>query len=299
MIEFRGFTKTFGAHRAVEDLSLEVHRGEAVALLGPNGSGKTTSLKAAAGLIRPSRGDVFLGEPGRPASEPDARRDISYLPQKVSFPEALTGYEVVEFYRALRGAAPGRTGDVLRFASLNGASKRAVGTYSGGMVQRLGLAVAMLAEAPVLLLDEPTAALDPEGLSAFYTLMERRKEGQGTVLFTSHQLGDVERLADRFAVLVEGRLVATLSRAELHERLGDRGVMRVRLAPGGPDPAAILSALGPEAAWSEDEVVVRCPASSRPAVLDRIRAAGGEIRAIATEEGRLDLLYRELVGDRQ
>jgi len=299
MIEFRGFTKTFGAHRAVVDLSLEVHRGEAVALLGPNGSGKTTSLKAAAGLIRPTRGDVFLGKPGRPATEPDARRDISYLPQKVSFPDALTGHEVVEFYRALRGAEPGRTDDVLRFASLNGASQRAVGTYSGGMVQRLGLAVAMLAEAPVLLLDEPTAALDPEGLSAFYTLMERRREGQGTVLFTSHQLGDVERLADRFAVLVEGRLVATLGRAELHERLGDRGVMRVRLAPGGADPAAILSALGPDAAWSEDEVVVRGTASARPAVLDRIRAAGGEIRAIATEEGRLDLLYRELVGDRQ
>ena len=299
MIEFRGFTKTFGAHRAVVDLSLEVHRGEAVALLGPNGSGKTTSLKAAAGLIRPTRGDVFLGRPGRPATEPDARRDISYLPQKVSFPDALTGHEVVEFYRALRGAEPGRTDDVLRFASLNGASQRAVGTYSGGMVQRLGLAVAMLAEAPVLLLDEPTAALDPEGLSAFYTLMERRREGQGTVLFTSHQLGDVERLADRFAVLVEGRLVATLGRAELHERLGDRGVMRVRLAPGGADPAAILSALGPDAAWSEDEVVVRGTASARPAVLDRIRAAGGQIRAIATEEGRLDLLYRELVGDRQ
>jgi Cu-processing system ATP-binding protein len=299
MIAYRGFTKTFGVHRAVVDLSLEVHRGEAVALLGPNGSGKTTSLKAAAGLIRPTRGEVVLGQPGRPATEPRARRDISYLPQKVSFPEALTGYEVVEFYRALRGAGPDRTGDVLRFASLNGASGRAVSTYSGGMVQRLGLAVAMIAEAPVLLLDEPTAALDPEGLSAFYTLMERRKEDQGTVLFTSHQLGDVERLADRFAVLVEGRLVATLSRAELHERLGDRGVMRVRLAPGGADPAGILSALGPDAVWSAGEIVVRGPASARPAVLDRIRSAGGEIRAIATEKGRLDLLYRELVGDRQ
>jgi Cu-processing system ATP-binding protein len=297
MIAFRSFTKSFGAHRAVVDLSLEIRRGEAVALLGPNGSGKTTSLKAAAGLIRPTRGEVLLGEAGRQATEPQARRDISYLPQKVSFPDALTGYEVVEFYRALRGAGPDRTGDVLRFASLNGASGRAVSTYSGGMVQRLGLAVAMLAEAPVMLLDEPTAALDPEGLSAFYVLMERRKQDHGTVLFTSHQLGDVERLADRFAVLVEGRLVATLSRAELHERLGDRGVMRVRLAPGGPDPAVILAALRPDAGWADDEIVVHGPASGRPEILDRIRAAGGEIRAIATEEGRLDLLYRELVGD--
>ncbi len=297
MIEFRAFTKTFGAHRGVVNLCLEVQRGEAVALIGPNGSGKTTSLKAAAGLIRPTEGQVLLGKPGRPATDPGARGEISYLPQKVSFPEALSGYEVVEFYRALRRAGRDRTRDVLRFASLNGASGRAVSTYSGGMVQRLGLAAAMLAEAPVLLLDEPTAALDPEGLSAFYAMMERRKDGCGTVLFTSHQLGDAERLADRFAVLVEGRLAATLSRAELHERLGDRGVMRVRIA-AGPEAAAIVSALGPDAAWSGGEIVVRGPASARPEILDRIRAAGARIQAITTEEGRLDLLYRELVGER-
>ena len=108
-------------------------------------------------------------------------------------------------------APPERSREVLRFASLNGAGERAVGTYSGGMVQRLGLAVALLPRAPVLLLDEPTAALDPDGLCAFYGLVEHAQEDGRTVLFTSHQLGDVERLADRFAVLVAGRLVASLS----------------------------------------------------------------------------------------
>src|SRR5512139_1144709 len=157
MISYRAFTKRFGALRAVESLSLHVARGEVVALLGPNGSGKTTTLKAAAGLIVPSAGEVWLGDPPRPAGEPEARRILSYLPQKVSFPDALTGNEVVEFYRELRGAPPGRSRKVLRFASLNGAGERTVGTYSGGMVQRLGLAVAMVAEAPVFLLDEPTA----------------------------------------------------------------------------------------------------------------------------------------------
>ena len=181
MISFRAFSKRYGAVRAVEGLDLTIGAGEVVALLGPNGSGKTTSLKAAAGLVAPSSGEVRLD--GRPAADPGAREILSFLPQRVAFPDALSGREVLEFYRSLRGVAASRVDDVLRFAALNGAGGRAVGQYSGGMVQRLGLAVAMLPDAPVLLLDEPTAALDPEGLCAFYGLIgQRRSPGQDGAL---------------------------------------------------------------------------------------------------------------------
>ncbi len=242
MIRYRAFTKRFGDHLAVDRLDFEVGAGEVVALLGPNGSGKTTSLKAAAGLVRPTSGDVGLGDPPRPASDPVARRACSFLPQKVTFPDSLSGREVVEFYRALRDVAPGRTDEVLKLALLNGAAARHVGTYSGGMVQRLGLAVATLADVAVLLLDEPTAALDPDGLCAFYGLVERRKRAGKTVLFTSHQLGDAERLADRLAVLIGGRLAACFTQRELAERLADRGVMRVRLASCPPGLVAAVRA---------------------------------------------------------
>lgn len=297
MIHFRAFTKRFGAEEAVENLTLDVGPGQVVALLGPNGSGKTTSLKAAAGLIRPTLGEVLLGEPGRPAHVPAARQICSFLPQKVSFPDALTGREVVEFYRRLREAEPERTAVVLRFASLNGAGDRQVGTYSGGMVQRLGLAVAMLPAAPVLLLDEPMAALDPAGLRAFHALVaERRRAGQ-TVLFTSHQLGDVEHLADRFAVMVGGRLVASLGARELANRLADRGVMRLRLDRRPADLLDRLRHVAPAAEWQDDELVVPGPAAARPAVLDLVRGTGVEIRSLTTAEGRLDAFYRELVGE--
>jgi Cu-processing system ATP-binding protein len=298
LISYRSFGKRFGAQVAVQDLSLEVARGEVVALLGPNGSGKTTALKAAAGLIRPSSGAVLLGtEAPRPAHEPDARRILSFLPQQVSFPDTLSGLEVLEFYRRLRGAAPERIQDVLRFAALNGAGERRVSSYSGGMVQRLGLAVALLPEAPLFLLDEPTAALDPDGLSAFYALVDRARRDGRTVFFTSHQLGDAERLADRFAVLVEGRLVACLEAVELKGRLAERGVMRLRLIGR---PAGLLEAvreLAPGASWAGEELVVPGTATSRPRVLDRVRARGIEIQGLITEEGRLDLLYRELVAE--
>ncbi len=298
MIRYRGFSKRFGQHVAVDSLTLEVVRGEVVALLGPNGSGKTTTLKAAAGLIRPTAGEVLLGEPPQPAEKPAARRVLSYLPQKVSFPDALTGAEVVEFYRELRGAAPERSAQVLRFAALNGAGARAVGTYSGGMVQRLGLAVALLPDAPVFLLDEPTAALDPDGLCAFYGLVERAREDGRAVLFTSHQLGDVERLADRFAVLVGGRLVASLTAAELKDRLSERGVMRLRLASRPPRLLEALKDIAPAALWAGEELVVPGGAAVRPRVIDAVRTLGVEIRGLTAEEGRLDVFYRELVGEK-
>jgi Cu-processing system ATP-binding protein len=296
VISYRGFSKRYGPHTAVDSLSLEIRRGEAVALLGPNGSGKTTCLKAAAGLLRPSAGEVLLGDPPRPAAEPETRGVLSFLPQRVAFPDSLTGREVVEFYRGLRRLPVERGAAVLGFASLNGAGSRLVGTYSGGMVQRLGLAVALLPQAPVLLLDEPTAALDPDGLCAFYSLVDQRKAEGRTVLFTSHHLGDVERLADRFAVVVEGRLVAALSQRELADRLADRGVMRLRFTAKPDGLLEAVRAFSPRAAWSGEELIVPGPAAVRPAVLDRVRQAGAEIRGLTAEEGRLDELYRELVG---
>ncbi|HEY7724326.1 MAG TPA: ABC transporter ATP-binding protein [Anaeromyxobacteraceae bacterium] len=296
MIRFRALTKSFGANHAVRSLTLTVGAGEVVALLGPNGSGKTTSLKAAAGLIRPTSGEVLVGEPGRPAAQRDARRALSFLPQKVSFPESLTGREVVEFYRRLRGAAPGRTDDVLRVAALNGAAGRQVGTYSGGMTQRLGLAVAALPEAPVMLLDEPTSSLDADGLCSFYGLVERRRHLGQAVLFTSHQWGDVERLADRVAVLVDGRLVADLSQGELSERLAERGVMRVRLDACPPALLARAQAVAPGTRWALSQLVIPGAAPARAAALEAVRAAGAEIRGLVSEDGRLDALYRDLAG---
>jgi Cu-processing system ATP-binding protein len=297
VIAFREFRKEFGRQVAVAGLTLDARRGETLALLGPNGSGKTTTLKAAAGLIRPTSGSVELGEPGRSAAEPLARTLVSYLPQRVSFPEALTGREVVEFYRELRGSAPERTDEALKFASLNGAAVRPVGTYSGGMVQRLGLAVAVLPNAPVFLLDEPTAALDPDGLAAFYSMVERHRREGRTVLFTSHQLGDAERLADRFAVLVAGRLAAVLTQRELHDRLAQRGTMRVRIGACSDILLARVRAFAPATSADGDELLIPGPPAVRPAALDVIRAAGCEIRGLTAEEGRLDTLYRELVGE--
>jgi Cu-processing system ATP-binding protein len=296
VIRYRAFTKAYDGRRAVDALTLEVPAGSVMALLGPNGSGKTTSIKAAAGLVRPDAGEVLLGADQLNALDARARRACSFLPQRVSFPATLTGREVVDFYRRLRRAPADAADRVLKFASLNGAGERAVGTYSGGMVQRLGLAVATLGATDVLLLDEPTAALDPDGLCAFYGTVEARRRAGGTVFFSSHQLGDIERLADRVAVIVAGRLVAVLTEHELAARLADRGVMRVRLAARIGGLLERIREHSPDAVWFGDELIVPGSAALRPGVLDIVRNAGAEIRGLSAQEGHLEAFYRELVG---
>lgn len=291
MIAFANVTKRFAGRAAVAALTVDVRPGEVTALLGPNGSGKTTTLKMAAGLIRADQGTVTVF--GVPAWKTTARAQLSYLPQRVAFPDALTGREVVEFYRRLRGVAPDRTDAALALASLNGASSRAVGTYSGGMTQRLGLAVATLQGTGALLLDEPTAALDPQGLDAFYELIERDRRDR-TVLFTSHQVADVERVADRILVLADGVLVADLPRSALLQWRDLHGTMRLRTSSA----AAALDAVrhvATDARIDGGDIVVTGSAMSHALVLDAIRSAGLAVESLVAEPARLDTLYSSLI----
>jgi len=295
VIRFHGVVKRFGKVAAVDGLNLEIGAGEVVALLGPNGSGKTTTLKMAAGLIRPDTGRVTLGEPPLDAVDPRARRSLSFLPQRVAFPEALTGREVVDFYRRLRALDTERAAAALKFASLNGAGERAVGTYSGGMTQRLGLAVAMLPDADALLLDEPTAALDQEGLQAFHRLVAERRSPRQGVLFTSHQVSDVERLADRIVVMVSGRIAGEYSREALRSWRDAHGMMRVRVDRSPADLLPAVVQVCARAVLEGDELRVPGCAAERAAVLDAIRSGGAAITGLVAEDGRLETLYAELV----
>jgi Cu-processing system ATP-binding protein len=294
MIVFRRVSQWYGKHPALSDLSFSVERAEVVALVGPNGSGKTTSLKAAAGLLRPTSGEVLLGSEQLPSHIPGSRRTISFLPQRVSFPGALTGREIVEFYRRLRSSPPGREGEVMKLAALNGASGRMVSTYSGGMVQRLGLAVAALPEAEVLLLDEPTASLDAPGMQAMRALIAGAREKGSAVLFTSHQLEDVRQLADRILILVEGKLAAQLTRRELESRLARNGSLRLELDRCPAELLGRVEALAAVLGWDGRVLAVQGSPEERARVVEAVRATGVELRGLSSAEGGLESLYREL-----
>ena len=223
MIKVDNLTKRFGEFVAVNDVSFSVHEGETLALLGPNGSGKSTILKCIAGLVVPSSGEVLIGGNGPVANEA-SRRLLSYLPQRIDFHRCLTAGEVLEFYCHLRHMPLSKIDDVLHRSEFdfNGFSKKRISELSGGMVQRLGLAVACLAETPILLLDEPTVSLDPKGAITFRRFLKQLRAQGRTIIFTSHMLSDVAELADRVAILVDGKLAAIEPVADLWSDL-ERG----------------------------------------------------------------------------
>ncbi|MGD9563049.1 MAG: heme ABC exporter ATP-binding protein CcmA [Pyrinomonadaceae bacterium] len=223
MIEIRNLVKEFGKFRAVDNVSFTVAAGETFALLGPNGSGKTTILRCLAGLSKPTSGEIMISGSNALRKPRESRRHLSYLPQRSGFHDCLTAEEVLEFYCSLRKLPAARIEQVLHGSefNFNGFSEKRVAELSGGMKQKLALAVACLPDAPILLLDEPTVSLDPAGAIAFRKFLKTLKEKGKTIVFTSHVLADVEALADRVAILVDGKLVALESTDELKNRIKD------------------------------------------------------------------------------
>lgn len=224
MIEVRDLTKEFGSFKAVDGASFTVREGETLALLGPNGSGKSTILKCIAGLVMPTHGEIFVNRIDAIKSPSTSRKYLSYLPQRVGFQQSLTAREVLEFFCRLRKLPPSRIENVLHGSefNFNGFSEKRIVELSGGMKQKLGLAVACLPDAPILLLDEPTVSLDPAGAIAFRRFLKALKEKGKTIVFTSHVLADAEMLADRVAILVGGKLIALETIDDLLLRTADR-----------------------------------------------------------------------------
>jgi ABC-type multidrug transport system ATPase subunit len=217
MIEVINLTKKYGKFIAIDSVSFSVEEGEVFALLGPNGSGKTTTLKSIVGLNIPHSGQVLINGLNVQKYPREARRLVSFLPQRVSFPSCLTVREVVQFYGQLRGLTSEIADEALEQSSFDGFSDKLVSEISGGMVQRLGLSIASLPESPILILDEPTANLDPQGVVRFREFVKAQRERNRTIVFSTHLLAEAEELADRVGIFVSGKLVALESVRELRE----------------------------------------------------------------------------------
>lgn len=193
--------------RAVDGLDLEVNENEVFGLLGPNGSGKSTTLKILLGLLKPTRGAASVF--GLPSGRVESRREVGYLPESPYFYRFLTGRELVMFFGKLAGMRGGELRDrveaVIEWVGLADALDRRIDTYSKGMLQRIGLAQALVHDPRLVILDEPTAGVDPLGAEAIANIIRRLKAEGKTVLLCSHQLSEVEMLCDGVAVLFQGR----------------------------------------------------------------------------------------------
>ncbi len=297
-IKVRNLTKKFKDFVAVNDVSFDIERGETFALLGPNGSGKTTTLKCMVGLSLPTSGNISIEGFDISSDCREAKQLMSFLPQRVGFSDQLTGREVLEFYGRLRRIPPQRIEQTLNTPNFhfNGFFDKSVSQFSGGMIQRLGLAVACLPDAPVLVLDEPTVSLDPNGAIQFREFLASLKRRGKTIVFSSHMLADVEQLADRVAILVGGKLVALQSIAALKAELMCSSRMRVVLANPAEGLLAVVRGDRVENAILEGKsLVITCSPHNRLEILRAIEAAGGQIETFATEELSLEDVYMKYV----
>lgn len=229
IVEFIDVDKRFGKVQALEQLTLSVQAGEIIGLLGHNGAGKTTSMKLILGLLRPTRGEVrVMGMAPSLQSGHEHRRRIGFLPENVSFYQQLSGREVLRYFARLKGAALPEVERLLERVGLAAAADRRIRTWSKGMRQRLGLVQALLGEPRLLMLDEPTAGLDPAATREFYNTLDELRGRGTTVLLSSHVLPGIEGHIDRAAILGQGRLLAAGSLDALRTRAALPLIIRVR-----------------------------------------------------------------------
>ncbi len=295
LVETSGLTKRYGSKiTAVDDLDLTVNRGEVYGFLGPNGAGKTTTLRMLLGLIKPSSGKArVLGErPGTPAS----LSKVGALVESPAFYPYLSGWDNLKVVARYSGADKSRIGEVLEQVELSGRAKDKYKKYSLGMKQRLGVAAALLKDPELLILDEPTNGLDPQGMADMRTLIRDLGRGERTVLLSSHLLGEVEQICDRVGVIQKGRLVAEGTVAELRGQSG----LYVRAEPV-EEAARIAERLaGVEDVQQKDGMLRLTIDPEKAAEINgKLVEAGLRVSELRPAEQTLEEVFLQLTGEQQ
>jgi len=205
MISIKKLRKDFGPRTVLNELDLEIPAGQATGIVGPNGSGKTTTIKALLGLVKPTSGDIVVD--GKSIEgEWLYRSKIGYMPQIARYPENMTIGELFEFIKNMRGSDTNRDRELLEYFDLDSEIDKRMRALSGGMRQKVGAILAMMFDPEILIFDEPTAGLDPKSSVQFKRLVHEEKQKGKTVLLTSHIMSEIEELTDHLIFMVEGNI---------------------------------------------------------------------------------------------
>jgi len=288
-------TKHYGHVVALAGLTMAVPCGEIFGFLGPNGAGKTTAVKLLLGLARATSGEARIL--GAPPDDRDMRRRIGYLPELFRYQDWLTAREVLQLHCALAGVPRSRRGgaigESLELVGLSARADTRVGSFSKGMQQRLGLAVALVADPEVVFLDEPTSALDPVGRRDVREILRALQARGATVFLNSHMLSEVEQVCDRVAVVDRGRVVALGTLADL---VGGPKRVRIGLEAESPEIFEAAAKFGEVQRGFETSIVIGGVSNGRiPDVVAALVAAGARIRSVAPESQTLEDRFLSLL----
>jgi ABC-2 type transport system ATP-binding protein len=301
VLQTRNLTKRFGALTAVDQLSLDVQAGEIFGFLGPNGAGKTTSIQMMCGLMRPDSGDVLIN--GQPilGGDPSLRARVGVCPQENIIWAKLTCIEQLEFmgetYGLRRSIARQRGLALLVSLGLAAKTKELGGRLSGGMQRRLNLALALVHDPELVVLDEPEAGLDPQSrvlVREFVRALARVK----TVILTTHNMDEAERLADRVAIIDHGKLLVLDTPEALKRTLGDGDVLELEIAQDVETALALAREILPDVSTSNHTLIARGHGliEKLPALLEKLRAANLAQREIKLRANTLEDVFLALTG---
>lgn len=303
MIEVSHLTKLFGDFRAIEDLSFSVETGECVGFLGPNGAGKTTTLRILAGIFPPTSGTVRVGGRDLGSDAGRARRALGYFPENAPYYPEMTVGEYLAFVARAKGlpgsARAASIDEALGACALGDVRRKLVGKLSKGFRQRVGLAQALLGDPSVLILDEPTAGLDPGQVTEIRELVKSFR-GQRTIVFSSHILSEVSQVAQRVVILNRGRLIAEDRPEGLARRLAGALPLRLR---ADASPSEVRSVVASVPGVNGVEIVddgVRVLVAGDEIVADVSRAVserGWVVLELRSETLSLEEVFLRLVGD--
>lgn len=295
IVETHSLTKRYGSGvLAVNSVDMSVRRGEVYGFLGPNGAGKTTTLRMLVGLIRPTSGAATVA--GHPPGSPAGLAKIGALIESPGFYPYLSGRENLRVVADMASVSQKRVDEVLDMVELTSRAGRKFGTYSTGMKQRLGVAGALLKDPDLLVLDEPTNGLDPQGMAEMRKLIKDIGRGDRTVLLSSHLLGEVEQICDRVGVISNGKLV---TQSSVQELLGDEGVL-VRAQPADAAQDLLTRMFGLEAVSRQDGTIRLKTDPGRSTEINRqLVAAGIGVSELRPFERSLEEVFFQLTGEKQ
>ncbi len=299
IIETTDLTKAYGNNIAVDKLNLRINEGEVFGFLGPNGAGKTTTILMLLGLTEPTSGTARVCGYS-PTREPlKVKRVVGYLPEKIGFYEDLTARQNLEYTAALnsipREVASKKTGELLDMVGLSEVAEQRVNTFSHGMKQRLGIADVMIKDPKVAFFDEPTAGIDPEGIEQVLTLIKDMAKQKVTVVLSSHQLHQVQKICTRVGILARGRLVVQGSIDQLGREAIGGGKFRIEVQVSQPSPKLVESirnikgVTGVES--SDDLLLISCDEDLRHQIAKVVADSDSLLIQMKLKEYGLDEIY--------
>jgi ABC-2 type transport system ATP-binding protein len=301
-IDVRGVTKQYGDVTALHDLDMTVEDGEIFGFLGPNGAGKSTTIDILLDFVRPTAGDAtVLGEDAQ-ADSVDIRSRTGVLPDNFDVYERLSGRKHVEFAIESKGVDEDPDAVLDRVGLTREEGNRRAGGYSSGMRQRLALGMALVGDPELLILDEPTTGIDPNGAREMREIINAERDRGATIFFSSHILGQVEAVCDRVGILREGELVAVDTIEGLRETTGSGTQLSVTVddtSQAVTDAVRAVDGVSEVSVAGEDSLAVVCETDAKRAVLDAAEEAGATVQNFNTGERSLeDIFVHYTEGDR-